>query len=212
MTNKILKHTLLFSSFVLLAQIFGLVRDLYLVKIFGVGQILDTYYLAFKIPDLMNVFYSVFLGSVIFIPLLTKVKTEYEKKGEVGSVGILKEVNKIGSLVLILVTFIAVLLFISMPYLSKLLAPTWDFEQLKLLTDISRTLLLAQFFFPVGILAGAIGMVHFKPLGSAIAGFTYNIFILIFSFLLAPVFGIYGVVYAVILSAFLFMCVQFISK
>lgn len=200
--SKTLKSTFLFSGFVLLAQAFGLIRDLFLIRHFGAGPILDTYYLAFKIPDLMNVFYSVFLGSVIFIPLLTKVQNDN------GIDGMRKEVSKVGSLVAILVTVIATLLYIGMPILAKVLAPTWGYEQLNLLISISRILLIAQLFFPIGILAGAIGMVWGKPLGMAISGLIYNIFILFGAIFLTPFFGIYGVVYGIIVGAICFALVQ----
>lgn len=206
MTSKVIKSTLLFSGFVFIAQIIGLVRDLYLVRFFGLGSILDTYYLAFKIPDLMNVFYSVFLGSVIFIPLLTKTLHEN------GESGLQREVNKVGSLVFALVATVAVILFLIMPYLAQLLAPTWQQDQLDLLIFISRVLLLAQLFFPIGILAGAIGMVQDKPFGMAISGAVYNIFILLGAFFLTPYFGIYGVVYGVILGAVFFALVQIFPK
>ncbi len=206
MSKKLLQHTILFSLFVLLAQVFGLVRDLYLVRYFGVGPILDTYYLAFKIPDFLNVFYSVFLGSVIFIPLLTQAR--HEK----GDEGVVENIQKVGSMVLVFVLSISCLLYLVMPYLSSLLAPTWGVEQLALLTKISRTLLLAQLFFPLGILAGSLGMVYEKPLGMAGAGAVYNIVILFFAIVLAPMFGIFGVVYGVIIGSCMFTLMQIHPK
>jgi putative peptidoglycan lipid II flippase len=197
-----LRHTILFSLFVLLAQFFGLVRDLYLAKIFGVGEILDIYYMAFKIPDFLNVFYSVFLGSVIFIPLLTKLKHEG------GEETMQKKINSVGSLVLFSLTFIFIILEIFMPQLTKLLVPTWSEENRSILTDLSRILLFAQFLFPIGILGGSIGMVYGKPLGMAISGFIYNLGILLAAFLLVPIFGVYGLAWSVIFGALLFMLVQ----
>jgi putative peptidoglycan lipid II flippase len=201
-SNKIFKHTILFSAFVLLAQVFGLLRDLYLAKVFGVGQILDTYYLAFKIPDFLNVFYSVFLGSVIFIPLLTKLK----HNGGEGQMQ--KKINSVGSLVLFSLVFVFIVLEIFMPQFTRLLAPTWSDADLALLTQLSRILLVAQFFFPIGILGGAIGMVYSKPFGMAVSGFIYNFGILLGALLLVPFFGIYGLAYSVIFGAILFMSVQ----
>jgi putative peptidoglycan lipid II flippase len=201
-STKIFKNTLLFSAFVLLAQVFGLVRDLYLAKVFGVSQILDTYYLAFKIPDFLNIFYSVFLGSVIFIPLLTKLKNSG------GEVEMQKKINSVGSLVLFSLVFVFIVLEIFMPQLTRLLAPTWSQADLDLLTQLSRVLLVAQFFFPIGILGGAIGMVYNKPFGMAVSGFIYNFGILIGAVLLVPFFGIYGLAFSVIFGALLFMLVQ----
>ncbi len=205
-TKKILKHTLLFSSFVLLAQAFGLIRDLYLAKVFGVGQVLDSYYLAFKIPDFLNIFYSVFLGSVIFIPLLTKLKNNPDQQK--GEEEMQKKINSIGTFVLISLVFVFVVLEIFMPELTKILAPTWSENERVLLTQLSRILLIAQFFFPIGILGGSLGMIFQKPFGMAVSGFIYNIGILLSAIALVPFFGIYGLTFSVIFGSVLFMLVQ----
>lgn len=206
MTNKILRHTFIFSFFVFLAQIIGLVRDIFLLRYFGAGTILDTYYLAFKVPDFLNLFYSVLLGSVILIPLLTKLKHEE------GSSGIQKEINLIGSFVMTLVIITTLALYFIMPFLSQILAPNWPAEQQIFIVEISRILLLAQLFFPIGIMFGAIGMIYEKPLGFASAGAVYNIFILLGAIFLTPIYGIYGVVYGVIVGALAFALVQISTK
>lgn len=201
--NNLLKHTLLFSAFVLLAQITGLVRDLLLARYFGVGYTLDTYYLAFKVPDFLNVFYSVFLGSVVFIPMLAKAGSKEE---------IVKTVRTIGSLVFYLVVLIGIVLFIFMPEISVVLAPTWSASQQELHTSLSRILLLAQFFFPIGILAGSIGMMYDRPFYMAASGFVYNFFILLSVFIFSSAFGIYGAVGGVLFGAMMFALVQMIPK
>ncbi len=206
MKSKILKTTILFSVFVFLAQIFGLVRDLYLTRVFGVGAMLDTYYLAFKIPDFLNIFYSVFLGSVIFIPLLTAAKNqdgENDNKKE-----IIKKINTVGSLVLTLLILFFIVLFIFMTQFVDLVAPLWPIQQKELLVSLSRILLFGQFFFPIGILAGCVGMIYKKPFGMAVSGFIYNIAILLGSIILVPIFGIYGIVYSVVLGSICYMLIQ----
>ena len=202
MQAQIIKHTVLFSIFVLLAQITGLGRDLYLARFFGVGPILDVYYFAFKVPDFLNVFYSVFLGSVIFIPLLTKA---YNDDGDREMV---KKVNTLGSLVLTFVISFGVLLFVFMPEISKFLAPNFSDLQIQEMIKISRILIFAQFFFPIGILGGSLGMVKGKPFGMAISGFIYNFIILLVTVLFARYFGIYATVYGVVFGAICFALVQ----
>lgn len=201
--KNLLRHTALFSMFVFLAQIIGLVRDLYLARAFGVSQILDIYYMAFKVPDFLNVFYSVFLGSVVFIPLLTSAKSKEEK---------IAKVNSIGSMVLLLVVLVGLGLFIFMPQIVNLLVPTWGAEQKSLLLILSRILLVAQFFFPVGILAGSLAMIYERPFFMAVSGFVYNFFILAGAIILVPYFGIYGVVTGIIFGAFMFAVVQVYPK
>lgn len=201
--NSLLKSTILFSLFVFLAQILGLLRDLYLTRIFGVSQTLDIYYMAFKIPDFLNVFYGVFLGSVVFIPLLAATKSKEEK---------IEKVNSVGSMVFLFVVLVGLLLFIFMPILVNFLVPAWSEEQKNLLLNLSRILLIAQFFFPIGILAGSLAMIYERPFFMAVSGFVYNLFILLGAIFLAPFFGIYGVIFGIILGAFMFSLVQILPK
>ncbi len=202
MQAKIIKNTLLFSVFVLLAQIIGLVRDLYLARFFGIGQALDVYYLAFKVPDFLNVFYSVFLGSVVFIPLLTKAYYEG------GDKEILKKINTLGSLVLTFIISFGVILFIFMGNISAILAPNFTNLQLLEMTHISRILIFSQLFFPIGILGGALGMVKGKAFPMAISGFIYNIVIFMSTLAFFKYLGIYATVYGVVVGAICFAIVQ----
>jgi putative peptidoglycan lipid II flippase len=206
MSNKILRHTFIFSFFVLLAQVIGLVRDILMLRFFGAGAILDTYYLAFKIPDFLNLFYSVLLGSVILIPLLIKVRHDE------GDAGVQREIDLVGSFVMTLVIIATAVLYFIMPLLTQMLAPNWPAEQQIFLAEISRVLLLAQLFFPIGIMFGVVGMIYEKPLGFASAGAIYNIFILLGAVFLTPMYGIYGVVYGVIFGAIMFSIVQASTK
>lgn len=210
MRQKILKTTALFSVFVLLAQVAGLVRDLYMTRVFGLGETLDVYYMAFKIPDFLNVFYSVFLGSVIFIPLLMQAK---ESGGHTDNrQAIINKINTVGSLVMTLVISSFIILCIFMPFLVDILVPNWSVPQREMLTDLSRILLFGQLFFPIGILAGCLGMIYNKPFGMAVSGFVYNFFILLGSLILIPYFGIYGVAASVVLGAISFALVQLIPS
>lgn len=215
MKSKILKSTALFSGFILFAQVLGLVRDLYLTRVFGVGQILDVYYFAFKIPDFLSVLYSVFLGSVIFIPLLTKARFAKNSDGtqnEDNKKEMTKIVSSVGSFVLCMLSIFFIIVLIFMSQIVNFMVPTWSLEQRNLLIDLSRILIVAQFFFPIGILGGSLGMVYNKTFGLAASAFVYNAVILLGAILLAPIYGIYGVVYSVLFAAICFMLVQIYPK
>jgi putative peptidoglycan lipid II flippase len=71
---SIFRASAVFGIITILTQVLGVVRDVLLARFVGVGPVLDVYYMAFKIPDLLNGFYIIFLGSVIFIPIITKAR------------------------------------------------------------------------------------------------------------------------------------------
>ena len=203
---SIFKSTILFSVFTLLAQVLGVLRDVLLVRFAGVGSQLDTYYMAFKIPDLLNGFYAIFLGSVIFIPIITKAYKNKSKEE------VVVKINEVASFVFVLIIAFSTIIFIAMPLLVNYLVPSWDALQKTELIKLSRILIFSQLFFPLGIIAGSIGMVFGNIKSVAISGLIYNIGILFGVLALYPIFGIVGVCYGVVLGAILFAAVQIFPK
>ena len=72
------------TSFV--SRFIGIIRDRILAHNFGTGDVLDAYYAAFKIPDLLYVLLISGALSVGLIPIFTKVY--YQKKDNKRCLGI----------------------------------------------------------------------------------------------------------------------------
>ena len=74
LNNSITGGAIIIAIFSILAKILGLVRDRLLASTFGAGDILDAYYAAFKLPDL--IFNTLVLGalSAAFIPVFITLK------------------------------------------------------------------------------------------------------------------------------------------
>lgn len=70
------------ATFSILAKLFGLLRDRLLASRFGAGDLLDAYYAAFKLPDL--IFNTLVLGalSAAFIPVFIALKHKNTAKHE----------------------------------------------------------------------------------------------------------------------------------
>lgn len=202
MSRSILKNTAIFAGFTVLAQILAVLRDVVLVRVAGVGQLLDTYYMAFKIPDLVSGFYMIFLGSVVFVPLITKA----QKEG--GTEEVVKKLREIGSFVFIVIFGMFVVIYVLLPFLATVLVPQWSADQQLQMISLSRILLFSQLIFPLGIISGALCMVYGKVGYTAISSALYNLGILLGAWLLFPLFGIYGVAIGVVAGAILFFLVQ----
>ena len=69
LTHTIAGGAIIIAFFSLLSRILGLLRDRLLFSTFGAGDVLDTYYAAFRLPDL--IFNTLVLGalSAAFIPV-----------------------------------------------------------------------------------------------------------------------------------------------
>lgn len=206
MSRSIIKNTAIFSVFTVLAQILAVLRDVVLVRMAGVGPLLDTYYMAFKIPDLLSGFYAIFLGSAIFIPLITKAK----KEG--GDEEVVRVVSNTASFVFLTIFGAFLILYLAMPSLVQMMVPHWSGAQQLQTIDLSRILLWSQLIFPLGIVSGSLCMVYGRIGFAAISSALYNLGIVIGAYFLFPVFGIHGVAYGVILGASMFFLVQFWPK
>jgi putative peptidoglycan lipid II flippase len=206
MSRSILKNTAIFAAFTVLAQVLAVLRDVVLVRVVGVGQLLDTYYMAFKIPDLMSGFYMIFLGSVVFVPLITKA----QKEG--GTEEVIKKLREIGSFVFLIIFGMFAIIYLALPFLATILVPQWSVDQQLQMISLSRILLFSQLIFPLGIISGALCMVYGRVGYTAISSALYNLGILLGAWFLFPTFGIYGVAYGVVLGSILFFLVQAMPK
>src|SRR3989338_7205582 len=62
----------LLSFFALLSQVLALARDRLFAHTFGVGETLDIYYAAFKIPDIIFVSVASLVSLSVLVPMLSE--------------------------------------------------------------------------------------------------------------------------------------------
>ncbi len=129
---------LTFASYAL-----GLVRDILFSHVFGADAVLDTYYAAFNIPDLMlNIFIA---GTLLaaFTPIFTHLRASGEEK----------EAEKVATTMLVVmplaIGIISVIAFIFMPWLTPIVAPGFAGAQKEMLVEMSRLLLIASVIFSI---------------------------------------------------------------
>ena len=65
-----LKSTSVVGGMTLLSRVFGLIRDVVFARAFGAGPILDTFFIAFKIPNLLRRFFAEGAFSQAFVPVI----------------------------------------------------------------------------------------------------------------------------------------------
>ena len=181
-------------------QLLALVRDRLLAGTFGVGELLDVYYAAFRIPDLLFVSVASLFSAAVVIPFFV---SRFEKDGG--------EAEFFSSLVqgfMVLMVPVLVLVFVLMPRLAPLVAPGIDPAQYGLLVLFSRVLLLSPLLLGLSsIVSGAVQALRYFLLFS-LAPLLYNVGIIVGILLLYPTFGPVGLVYGVTLGALLHLLIQ----
>ena len=182
------------------SQLLALIRDRMLAYQFGADAVLDIYYTAFKIPDLLYVLFASTLSVYVLIPFITKHKKE---KGEKAAKEMLSQVF---SVFLVAYSVIALVVMVSAPILAPILFPgILDQESLVLLM---RILLLQPFFLGLSSLLGVVTQLGHRFILFAISPLIYNLGVIFGVVFLYPNMGIAGLGLGVVIGAIGHMAIQ----
>ncbi|EKD58502.1 MAG: integral membrane protein MviN [uncultured bacterium] len=187
------------------SRLLGLVRDRILAGQFGAGDILDAYYAAFRIPDLIYNLVIVGALSAAFIPVFTELIAE--KKEEKAW----KLVSGVMSLQILLTGLVSLILVAVAPWLMKLVTPGFEGAKMDLTVTLTRIMFLSPFLLGIsGIFGGAL-VSYKKFLIYSLAPIFYNFGIIIGALFFIKPLGPAGLAWGVVLGAFLHLLVQYPS-
>jgi len=162
---------------------------------------LDVYNAAFRLPDLIFKLLVTGALSASFIPVYSSYLHKDKKVAD-------EMASSVINLLLIIFSIASIIVLIFAHPLSQIIAGGFTPQQVNLMTDLTRILLIAQIFFLLSNFVTSILQVNQTFLVSAISPIIYNIFIIISIFTLAPIFGIYGVVFGAVVGAFFHLAIQ----
>lgn len=184
-----------------LSNVLGVIRDHFLAQKIPTDR-LDVYFASFRLPDL--IFNVLILGSIAaaFVPVYSMTVRE---QGQKKATELAQTVISIGLLVVLVCLAI---LFFLMPYLMKLLVPSFnEYKRIETVT-LARWLLLSPVFFTISYFIGGILNSHKRFLAYSIAPLVYNLSIIFAVLIFADRLGVKGVAIGVIAGAFLHMLIQ----
>ncbi|MAG28618.1 murein biosynthesis integral membrane protein MurJ [bacterium] len=201
LTHTITGGAIVIAGFSLLSRVLGLVRDRLLFSTFGAGDVLDTYYAAFRLPDL--IFNTLVLGalSAAFIPVFL----EYWHKDKEQA---WKIANSVLNIMLVVLVVLGLLAFYFTPELVSLIAPGFDIEKRLATAELTRIMLIGIIFLGLSNIASSMLNAFKRFTAFAIAPVMYNIGIIAGIIVLVPMIGIQGLAWGVVLGAFLHFFVQ----
>jgi putative peptidoglycan lipid II flippase len=192
----------LLAVFALLSQVLGLVRDRLFAHNFGASEILDIYYAAFRIPDLIFVSVASIVSISVLIPfLIDRLTTEKDQAKEF--------LSNVFSIFLVFIVFVSAVVFFLIPYLVPFLFPGLNSEGAReSLIGLSRILLLSPILLGLSNLFASVTQIYKRFFIYAISPILYNVGIIIGIIFLYPVFGLAGLGIGVVLGALLHLLVQ----
>jgi len=184
------------------SQVLGFLKYRLLVSFFGASAELGVFLASFRIPDF--IFQILIAGALssAFIPIFSDFIGEDKKKEGYAFA------SSIINLGLMIFTVLAIIIIIFAYPLCALVAPGFSPQEVALMANLTRIILLSQLFFTVGLIITSILQSFHHFLIPGIASSFYNIGIILALILLAPTLGIYGAAVGVLLGSFLFLLVQ----
>lgn len=192
----------LLGFFAICSQVLALFRDRILASEFGAGNVLDIYYSAFRIPDIL----FVTVASVVSVSVLIPFLIERFEKGEKEA----KEfIDTVFSFFFCLISFMGILAYIFTPNLMAKLFPMFaSTDSFPELVKLTRILLLSPVFLGFSNLLASITQINKRFFLYAVSPVFYNVGIIIGIKMLYPIFGLSGLGYGVILGTVLHFLIQ----
>ncbi len=211
--NSITVAAIFIAFFSLVSRVLGVFRNSILVSQVGTGELLDSYYTAFRVPDL--IFNLLILGALSagFIPVFAKLIKDMKCTKAICYSDSLNEKawNLVSNILNITIIFLSIFLIIGVtlsPYLSKIIAPGFSPESQKLTAELTRIMLLSPLFLGISGICGGVLQSFKRFFAYSLAPVMYNIGIIFGVLFFFPIWGIKGVAWGVILGAFLHMLIQ----
>jgi len=187
----------------LLSNILGLLRDRFFAQKIPT-DLLDTYFAAFRIPDL--VFNLLILGTVTaaFIPVFLQYKERSEREAwEVA--------HRVITLAVVILLALSVVLFFAMPWLLPLVVPNFSPEKQVITIGLARILLIQPFFFGLSYLFSGMLNAMKRFFVYALAPLIYTTSIIVATVWFSGRFGVYALAWGVVIGAFFHMFIQLLA-
>ena len=186
------------------SRLLGLLRDRLLAHAFGAGPVLDSYFAAYRIPDLL---YNLLIAgalSAAFLPIVSR----HLAAGAAGHTRAFRVANALLSLGTALVVGIALVLALFTPALVRAVVPGFDPERARLTTLLTRIMLLQPVLLGASSILSGLLLAFHRFAAFAAAPVLYNAGIIVGILVFVPVLGLSGLAWGVVFGAALHLLVH----
>lgn len=207
--NKILHHqtqTINSAALVLAAASFisallGLLRDRLLAGNFGVGDELDIYYAAFRLPDFISMVFIIGAISAAIIPIFSEHLTRSKEEA-------FRFLSNLLNVFFFCLILICLLLIIFAPQILSVIAPGFSAQKKEMTVLLTRIMFLSPIILGLSNILSAVLRVFQRFLISSLAPIMYNLGIIFGILFFVPFMGLPGLAWGVVLGAFLHLLIQ----
>ena len=189
----------LLAGLTLASQLLALMRDRIFAHTFGVGEVLDLYYAAFRVPDLVFALVASLVSAYVIIPRITGMDRESTRRLLSESATFLFGFG--GLICIVLAVFIPSFLaflypnFVESPYQSEFVI-------------LSRILLIQPILLGLSGVLASVTQVNRRFVLFALSPVLYNVGIIAGAVFLYPILGLIGIGLGVIVGAVAYLAVN----
>lgn len=140
------------SGFTLVSRILGFVRDFVIARSFGASDATDAFFVAFRLPNLLRRMFAEGAFSQAFVPILAEYKN---REGQEAAHTLINRVSTLLALVVLLITLIGI---VATPWIIWLTAPNFsaDPDKFQLTVELTRITFPYILFMSLVALAGGV--------------------------------------------------------
>lgn len=185
----------------LISAILGLIRDRLLAGKFGLGDELDVYYAAFRLPDFISM--TLIIGAIgaAIIPIFSEQLVKSREDA-------FKYLSNLLNVFLVFLILLGLILFIFAPNIISLIAPGFSAEKKDLTVLLTRIMFLSPIFLGISSIISGILRVFQRFLITSLAPLVYNLGIIIGILFFFPLFGLQGLAWGVVLGGIFHLLIQ----
>jgi len=151
---NLLKTLATVSSMTMLSRILGFVRDFVVARTFGAGMLTDPFFVAFKLPNLLRRLFAEGAFSQAFVPVLG----EYRNRR--GNEATRQLVDRVASLLFLIVLLVTLLGMAGAPLLVYLSAPGFTDDPAKFALTVDLTRITFPYILFMSLVAFAGGVLN----------------------------------------------------
>jgi putative peptidoglycan lipid II flippase len=199
------RTSLLVGFFFFLDKILAFARSIIIARTFSLSFELDAFNVANNLPDLLFALISGGALAMAFIPVLSSALT---LRGRAAAWDLF---SRVANLAFVVTGCAAILIAVFAPQIVRAeigIAPGFNANQQSLIAGLMRLNLIATLIFSISGLVMASLQANQHFLLPALAPTLYNVGQIFGALMLAPRFGVHGLVYGVILGAILHLSIQ----
>lgn len=185
------------------SRLLGVVRDRILAAQYGAGDALDVYYAAFRLPDLIFELLVVGALGAAFIPIFSKLMTlDNMERAWRCAHGVLVTL-------ILVIAGLSCIGAIFAPTLIHLIVPGFPEDKMMETAHLTRIMFFSPIFLAASAVLGGVLVSFRRFVYNSMAPIFYNIGIIIGAKFFAPVIGIEGLAWGVVLGSMMHFGIHF---